>query len=149
MSGKQHLASNPFYVLGLRSDCERAEVERAGATLLGMLELGLSAALRYHSPLGEHTRTPELVREAMAELRDPERRLLHELWATLELPASSEPGVETSTAPADTSDPDTSDPDTNTAASSQAQQGEPTPSPDLASTPFPALATLGLERGRR
>src|SRR5690606_10851507 len=77
-------AANPFYVLGLRPDCARAEIEREGQKLIGMLELELSAAQTYRSPVGVHRRTPELVREAMAELRDPNRRLLHELWATLE-----------------------------------------------------------------
>ena len=32
---------------------------------------------------GESRKTPEMVRQAMAELRDPQRRLLHELWAQL------------------------------------------------------------------
>lgn len=83
-TARERLAHNPFYVLELRPDCSRAEVERAGQKLIGMLELELSAAHSYRSPLGQHRRSPELVRMAMAELRDPNRRLLHELWATLE-----------------------------------------------------------------
>jgi hypothetical protein len=83
-AARARLASNPFYVLGLRPDCARAEIEREGQKLIGMLELELSSASSYRSPIGVHQRTPELVREAMAELRDPNRRLLHELWATLE-----------------------------------------------------------------
>lgn len=83
-SARERLAHNPFYVLELRPDCSRAEVERAGQKLIGMLELELSAAHSYRSPLGRHPRSPELVRASMAELRDPNRRLLHELWATLE-----------------------------------------------------------------
>lgn len=86
----RRLADNPFHVLGLRPDCGRADVEREGQKLLAMLELELSAARRYASPLGTHERSPEQVREAMAELRDPERRLLHELWAGLPA-AASEP----------------------------------------------------------
>jgi hypothetical protein len=31
--------------------------------------------------VGPAPRTPELVRQALAELRDPARRLLHEAWA--------------------------------------------------------------------
>ena len=81
---RERLAGNPFYVLELRPDCTRAEVERAGQKLIAMLELELSTAGSYRSPIGVHRRTPELVRAAMAELRDPNRRLLHELWATLE-----------------------------------------------------------------
>jgi hypothetical protein len=81
----QRFAANPFYVLGLRPECSRADVEREGQKLLGMLELELRGASEYRSPIGVHRRSPELVREAMAELRDPNRRLLHELWATLEI----------------------------------------------------------------
>lgn len=83
-TARERLAHNPFYVLELRPDCSRAEVERAGQKLIGMLELELSAARSYRSPIGRHPRSPELVRASMAELRDPNRRLLHELWATLE-----------------------------------------------------------------
>lgn len=119
-AARARLASNPFYVLGLRPDCARAEIEREGQKLIGMLELELSAAATYRSPIGEHRRTPELVREAMAELRDPNRRLLHELWATLE-PAVSAP----SSASADEDD------EANLA-------------------PFPALRALGFgDWGRR
>jgi hypothetical protein len=81
---RQRIAQNPFYVLGLAVDCSRAEIEREGQKLLGMLALDLAAALTYRSPLGEHPRTAEAVREAMAELRDPERRLMHEMWARLQ-----------------------------------------------------------------
>lgn len=77
----RRIADNPFYVLGLGPDCSRAEIEREGQKLLGMLELGLSGARHYHTPLGQHERTSDKVRHAMAELRDPERRLGHELWA--------------------------------------------------------------------
>ena len=86
---RDHLLENPFYVLGLRVDCARAEVEREGQKLLGMLELKLKAAATYATPLGPVERTPEKVRQAMAELRDPARRLAHELWARL--PPEQEP----------------------------------------------------------
>jgi hypothetical protein len=89
-NARGRLAGNPFYVLELRPDCSRAEIEREGQKLLGMLELELAAARTYRSPIGEHRRTPELVREAMAELRDPNRRLIHELWATLD-PTAAQP----------------------------------------------------------
>lgn len=116
-TARERLAHNPFYVLELRPDCSRAEVERAGQRLIGMLELELSTAHGYRSPLGRHRRSPELVRIAMAELRDPNRRLLHELWATLE---PSGEGVEESVASDERRDdlPDTS--------------------------PFPALHALGF-----
>lgn len=116
-AARERLSQNPFYVLELRPECSRAEVERAGQKLLGMLELELSAASNYASPLGRHARTPELVRAAMAELRDPNRRLLHELWATIDpgaMPATREPDGE----------------------------AEADPSVDL--SPFPGLVALGF-----
>jgi hypothetical protein len=85
------MADNPFYVLGLRPTCSRADAEREGTKLLGMLELGLAAAATYATPLGPQPRTPEKVREAMGELRDPERRLRHELWARAEPVAPAPP----------------------------------------------------------
>lgn len=73
-------ARNPLYVLELPISATRAEVERAGQKWLAMLELDLAAARLYATPLGPRARTPELVREAMAELREPDKRALHELW---------------------------------------------------------------------
>ena len=93
-AARERLAHNPFYVLELDPECSRAEVERQGQKLLGMLELELSAASHYDTPLGRQRRTPEQVRAAMAELRDPDRRLLHELWATLGPQPVSEPSAD-------------------------------------------------------
>jgi hypothetical protein len=115
----RRLADNPFHVLGLRPDCGRADVEREGQKLLAMLELELSAARTYASPLGTHARSPEQVREAMAELRDPERRLLHELWAGLPAP-------------------------TNATTTS----GDPTPSTDADERRHPGFALLGFRRSK-
>lgn len=86
MSLFQRVAENPFYVLGVSVTATRTELEREGTKLLSMLELGLKEAKVYRSPLGEHERTAEAVRAAMAELREPRRRLVHELLASL--PAS-------------------------------------------------------------
>ncbi len=83
---EDRFADNPFYVLGLRPDCARIDVEREGQKLLGMLELGLKAAKTYLTPVGPRARTEAKVRAAMAELRDPERRLRHEFWASLPPP---------------------------------------------------------------
>lgn len=79
------LADNPFFVLELSPDCSRIEIERAGQKLLAMLEVGIGGAERYDTPLGSRPRTPELVREAMAALREPRRRLIAEMWARAEL----------------------------------------------------------------
>jgi hypothetical protein len=76
----RHL-ENPFLVLAIGPDTDAGAVERQGQKLLAMLAAGLAEARHYVTPLGERTRTPELVRAAMAELRDPERRLGREWWA--------------------------------------------------------------------
>jgi hypothetical protein len=83
------LLENPFYVLELRPTATRAEIERQGQKLLGMLELGLAGSARYRTPLGVGVRTAEMVRKAVAELREPERRLLAEVWARLEVTEES------------------------------------------------------------
>lgn len=83
-SAADKIRDNPFYVLGLRPEATRQQVEREGQKLLGMLELELASAARYLTPVGPGERTVDKVRIAMAELRDPERRLGHELWARLE-----------------------------------------------------------------
>ena len=75
----RHLA-NPFWVLDLPPDTPAAKVERRGELLLSMLAVGMTDATRYLTPLGPRERTAENVREALAELRDPNRRLIHEWW---------------------------------------------------------------------
>src|SRR5580698_9113922 len=75
------LLDNPFFVLGLACDATRLEIEREAQKLLGMLELGFAAAQTYATPLGPRTRTSEAVRAAVAALRDPQQRLVAELWA--------------------------------------------------------------------
>ena len=75
------LDDNPFFVLGLAPDASRIETEREAQKLLGMLELGFADAATYQTPLGPRPRTPELVRAAVATLRDPYKRVLAELWA--------------------------------------------------------------------
>ena len=77
---QRHL-ENPFLVLELSCRSDAAESERAGQKLLSMLAAELEQAQTYPTPIGRRPRTAELVRTAMAELRDGERRLLHEWWA--------------------------------------------------------------------
>jgi curved DNA-binding protein CbpA len=105
------IRDNPFHVLGLRPTATRAEIEREGQKLLGMVELGLQRAARYATPLGSAPRTADKIRRAMAELRDPDRRLEHELWARLE------PSAAPSEAPV---------PETTGDASTAGARGEPT-----------------------
>jgi hypothetical protein len=98
-AGKAALArirDNAFYVLELPVTCSRHDVERQGQKLLAMLELGLSAAAQYTTPVGPATRDADKVRLAMARLRDPDRRLEEELWGRLDAGAAraSDPGAD-------------------------------------------------------
>jgi hypothetical protein len=77
------IADNPFYVLGLKHDCPPRDVEREGQRLLSMIALELKESLRYTTPVGERPRDADKVRLAMAELRDPAKRLVHEVLAKL------------------------------------------------------------------
>ena len=81
MGLRERFLENPFFVLGVGHDASRAEIERAGQRLLAELSIGRASALHYATPVGSAERTPELVRGALAELRDPLRRLSHETWA--------------------------------------------------------------------
>ena len=83
------IRDNAFHVLELTPSCSRLDVERQGQKLLAMLELGLSAAAKYPTPVGPATRDADKVRLAMAKLRDPDRRLEEELWARLTIPDPS------------------------------------------------------------
>lgn len=84
MSARDPVRENPFYVLELSPECGPMEVERAGSKLAGLLELGVKRGARYATPLGTFERTSEGIREAKAELNDPDERLFYELWATVE-----------------------------------------------------------------
>jgi hypothetical protein len=92
---------NPFYVLGVSPDASRIEIEREAQKLLGMLELGFAAAMHYATPVGGRPRTAEAVRAAVAALRDPQRRLVAELWARHAPPLrDDEPARDAAPAPA-------------------------------------------------
>src|ERR1044071_10239406 len=80
-SREMSIADNPFFVLGLAAEASRIEIEREAQKLLGMLELGFAEARTYQTPVGPRERTAEMVRAAVAALRDPYRRLVAELWA--------------------------------------------------------------------
>jgi curved DNA-binding protein CbpA len=90
--------SNPFFVLEIATDATPTEVERAGQRLLALLAVGSATAGTYHTPLGPATRDADRVRQALAVLRDPEQRLLHELWANV-VPAGEQASGHTSTGP--------------------------------------------------
>ena len=75
--------SNPFFVLEVPTDATPTEVERAGQRLLALLAVGSATAKTYPTPLGPATRDADQVRQALALLRDPGQRVLHELWANV------------------------------------------------------------------
>jgi hypothetical protein len=86
MNGNDPLAAwrgNPFFLLETSPRASRAEVERAGQRLLGLLAVGSASASRYESPLGPATRDENGVRQALASLRDPNERVIQELWAEM------------------------------------------------------------------
>jgi len=93
MSGDDPLATwrgNPFFVLDVSPQASAAEVERAGQKLLALLALGSAAAARYDTPFGPAIRDADSVRQALAALRDPIERVIHELCA--DVPPAEAPG---------------------------------------------------------
>ncbi len=93
------IAENPFFVLALSPEATRLEIEREAQKLLGMLELGFPEAQIYATPLGSRPRSAELVRAAVAALRDPYQRLVAELWARHAPPPIAAPAVAEATTP--------------------------------------------------
>jgi hypothetical protein len=75
--------SNPFFVLEVPTDAAPTDVERSGQRLLALLTVGSAAVESYQTPLGPATRDADQVRQALTALRDPEQRVLHELWANV------------------------------------------------------------------
>ncbi len=82
----EDLAANPFFVLGLTPEASPLEIERQGQKLLAMLRVGLETATSYPTPFGDHPRTEEAVRQALATLRDPARRHEAEVWFDVPTP---------------------------------------------------------------
>lgn len=75
--------ANPFFVLELKTDATRADVERAGQRLLAKFGIDSAGIAEYDTPLGKGVRDADMVRQALAALRDPVQRVTHELWANL------------------------------------------------------------------
>lgn len=76
-------ANNPYFVLEIAADATPGEIERAGRKLLGLIEVGSEKAAHYTCSFGTFDRSPTMIREAMAELRDPKKRARHALLASL------------------------------------------------------------------
>ncbi|HEX7645643.1 MAG TPA: hypothetical protein VF472_25850 [Burkholderiaceae bacterium] len=84
MSDSDFLAAwraNPFFVLEVKTDAARIEIERAGQRLLARFEISPDSVARYQTPLGPGVRDADMVRQALAALRDPVQRVTCELWA--------------------------------------------------------------------
>ena len=79
----RRVTANPFHVLEVPTTASAAEIQRAARTLSVALANGRTGAQRYPTPLGPRQRDERLVQAAAEELLDPDRRILHELWADL------------------------------------------------------------------
>ena len=90
--------NNPFFVLELKGDASRSDVERAAQRLLGLLAIGAQGADEYQTPFGPARRDADTVRQALGRLRDPLQRVRCELWANVPPPAVPE-ASESLTAP--------------------------------------------------
>jgi hypothetical protein len=82
--------NNPFFVLGLKADASRLDVERAAQRLLGLLAIGAQGADEYQAPFGPARRDADTVRQALGRLRDPLQRVTYELWANVPALAAPE-----------------------------------------------------------
>jgi hypothetical protein len=74
------VTANPFHVLCLSTDASHDEVERRAESVLREIDAGIAGAHTYVTPLGKRLRTRALVLWACKQLRDPDRRLQHEIW---------------------------------------------------------------------
>ena len=72
---------NPLLVLGLAPGASRMDIERTGQKILGLLAIEARSASTYDTPWGPQPRDESLVRQALAQLKDPAARLRAELWA--------------------------------------------------------------------
>lgn len=75
--------ANPFFVLELKANASRADVERAAQRLLGLLAIGAHGAGEYPTPFGPARRDADTIRQALGRLRDPLHRVTCELWASV------------------------------------------------------------------
>jgi hypothetical protein len=75
--------NNPFFVLELKTDASRLDVERAAQRLLGLIAIGAQGADEYQTPFGPGRRDADTVRQALGRLRNPLQRVRYELWANV------------------------------------------------------------------
>jgi hypothetical protein len=74
------LGENPFRVLELSPSATPGDVEREGGRLLAMIAAGMDEPRSEGSLGAPPGRTAEMVRWAVAELRDPHKRAVHEFF---------------------------------------------------------------------
>lgn len=73
-------AAWPFWALELEPGADNKAIERAYAKLTGAIKLQVPGANTFKSPLGTHTRDEFLLRDARANLTNPETRIIAEFW---------------------------------------------------------------------
>lgn len=73
-------SSWPFWVLELEPGADNKAIEKAYAKLTGAIKLQIPGADFFQSPLGIHARDEFLLRDAKANLTNPETRILAEFW---------------------------------------------------------------------
>jgi hypothetical protein len=79
----QRFTLDHFFVLSAAPGASRTELDDVAIRLLEALAAGQPGADRYPTPLGPRRRDPAIVTAAAEELRDRERRIVHEVWARM------------------------------------------------------------------
>jgi len=82
---------NPFYILEAPAEATPGEIERQGRKIIALLEVGAEKAAHYSCPLGTFPRDATMVRDAIAALRDPKRRMTEA--ALVQVLGASAPGA--------------------------------------------------------
>lgn len=70
----------PFWVLNLTPEAANSDIDKAARDLTAKLQFGMAEAKSFSSPLGQHQRDEQLIRDARSTLQDPALRLLAEFW---------------------------------------------------------------------
>lgn len=76
-SGLERVVCNPFYVLGLTPAARASDLSMRFASLRDRCDT--TAEVTFTTPLGPQPLTLNTLRWAAAELRDRDRRLIHEM----------------------------------------------------------------------
>jgi hypothetical protein len=82
-SAVRRFTHNAFHVLDLPVDASAADVRRQAARLVDRLVNSDPGAGRYDTPVGPRVRDAAMVQRAATQLRDPDERVQHEIWAAV------------------------------------------------------------------